>query len=445
MFSTQQNIVMSVSILSYIPSGQHAAIAARTSTYDASADFNAAIAAFPPEGGTLYIPAGKYRLNSMIDNKVNVCWLGDGPDASTLEWASTHTGHGIRQPLPVNGSTQANNIVEKIGLVSLAGGASTGGGYYDRGGTEVRIVNCRVEAFKYGIILDQSEIADVDMCDIFGSHHSCIWIVNGYESALGNVTTPGNIHASPGYTNRIAVKRCQLNGPGQYCILDDGGVAHSFIDNNLNGSYMAIRAAGVAELTIQGNYFEGAASTVIYFSNYSASDIGVGPCGGVLIAGNAIFPPGGNYCIQSASLSRLTLIGNLFGNSQNTSVAAVNCTEMSMVHSMGNETGSVGGMFQNAPYLVRWSAEALRDGSATADVGSIAPGASAFVNVTVPDAAVGDRIDFVSASVDLGDDITISGRVSAANTVRVKLTNTGAAAVDPTSCTYSARVEKKSL
>jgi hypothetical protein len=435
---------MSISILSFIPSNQHAAIAARTSTYDASSDFQAAINAFGAAGGTLYIPAGKYRLNSSLDNKPNVCLLGDGPDASTLEWASTHTGHGIRQLLPVNSSNQANNIVEKIGLVSLAGSSSAGGGYYDRGGTEVRIVNCRVEEFKWGIILDQSEIADVDLCDIFGSHHSCIWIVNGYEAGLGNVTS-GNVQASTGYTNRIAVKRCQLNAPGQYCILDDGGYSHSFIDNNLNGSYMAIRAAGVAELVIQGNYFEGAASTVIYFSNYSASGNGVGPCGGVVITGNAIFPPGGNHCIQSASLSRLTLIGNLFGNSQNTNVAAVNCNEMSMVHSMGNETASAGGMFQNAPYLVRWSAEALRDGSATADVGSIAAGASAFVNVTVPDAAVGDRVDFVSASVDLGDDITLSGRVSAANTVRVKLTNSGTAAVDPPSCTYSARVEKKNI
>lgn len=435
---------MSVSILSYIPSGQHAAIAARTSTYDASSDFQSAINAFGSAGGTLYIPAGKYRLNSTINNKPNVCLLGDGPDASTLEWASTHTTHGIQHLSAVNSAVQVNNIVEKIGLVSLAGSSSTGGGYYDRGGTEVRIVNCRVQAFKYGVILDQSEIADVDMCDFFESYHSCVWLVNGYEAALGNEEPAGN-RAATGYTNRIAVKRCQLNAPVYYGILDDGGVAHSFIDNNFNGGYMHIRAAGAQGLVVQGNYLEAASSVNIYFSNYSASDIGVGPCTYPLIAGNSIFQSASNHCIQSASLGFLTLVANGFGQGNNSSIAAVNCANMSMVHSIGNTTENVGGMFQNAPYYVRWSAEALRDGSATADVGSIAAGGSAFVNVTVTGAAVGDRVDFVAASIDLGDDITLSGRVSATDTVRVKLTNTGASAVDPASCTYTARVEKKTI
>jgi hypothetical protein len=436
---------MSVSVLSYVPSAQHAAIAARTSTYDASGDFQTAINALNAQGGgTLYIPAGKYRLNSTLDNKANVCLLGDGPDASTLEFSSTVTGHGIRLLSAVNNSTQVNTIVEKIGLTSLAGSSSAGGGYYDRGGTEVHILDCRVEAFKYGVILDQSEIADIDLCDFFGSYHSCIWIVNGYEAALGN-EEPNGTDADPGYTNRIAVKRCQLNGPGQFSILDDGGVSHSFIDNNFNGGTSHIRAAGVQGLVIQGNYFEGASSRNIYFTNLMLSGDSAGPCSYVLVAGNTIFPAGGNSCIQSGSLGRLTLVANGFGNAHNSGVASVSCAEMSMVHSIGNSTENDGGVFQNAPYKVRWSAEALRDGSATADVASIAAGGSAFVDVTVPDAAVGDRVDFVAASVDLGDDITLSGRVSATNTVRVKLTNTGAAAVDPPSCTYSARVEKKTV
>ncbi|MEA3064401.1 MAG: hypothetical protein QOJ27_840, partial [Sphingomonadales bacterium] len=331
------------------------------------------------------------------------------------------------------------------GLVSLAGSSSTGGAYYDRGGSEVKILNCRFEAFKYGVILDQSEVADVDLCDFYENHHSCVWIVNGYEAALGNTQAGTGTHAAKGYTNRIAVKRCQLNVPALYCILDDGGASHSFIDNNCNGGYMHIRAAGIQGLVVQGNYLEAATSINIYFSNYSASDTDVGPCSNALIAGNSIFQSPSNYCIQSASLSELTLIANGFGNSHNEGIAAVNCANMNRVHSVGTETENAGGMFQNAPAYVRWSAEALRDGSATADVASIAAGASAFVNVTVTGAAIGDRADFVAASVDLGDDITPSARVSAANTVRVKLTNTGAAAVDPPSCVYSVRVEKKSI
>lgn len=437
---------MSVSILSYIPSAQHAAIAARTSTYDASADFQNAIDALAAiggggahGGGTLYIPAGKYRLNSSITNKKHVSLLGDGPTASTLEWASTHTGHGIQQLAAINGSTQVNNRIEKIGLVSRAGESNTGGAFYERGGTQVKFRDCQFIHFKYGVILDQSEIVTIRDCDFAENYHSCLWIVNGYEPALGNTNAAG------GYTNIIEAMGCQFNVPVQYGILDDGGVGHNFLNNSFNGGTTQIRAAGVQGLVIQGNYMEAATSRVIYFTNYTLSEVGAGACGYVLVAGNSIFPAAGQHCIQSGSLGRLTLVANGFGNVNNSGVASVNCHEMNRVHSLGNTTENTGGMFQNAPYVARWSAEALIHGSATANVGSIAAGGSAYVNVTATGAAVGDRIDFVAASVDLGDDITLSGRVSAADTVRVKLTNTGASAVDPPSCTYSVRIEKQTI
>jgi polygalacturonase len=431
---------MSVSILSYISLTQHAAIAARTSTYDASGDFQTAIDALHAQGGgTLYIPAGKYRLNSTITNKKHVSLLGDGPTASTLEWPSGHTGHGIQQLAPINGATQVNNRIEKIGLYSLAGESSVGGAFYERGGTQVKFYDCQFYRFRWGAVLDQSEIVDIRDCDFVESMHSCLWIANGYEAALGNTGAAG------GYTNIISVMGCQFNVPVQFAILDDGGVGHNFIDNSFNGGGSHIRAAGVGGLVIQGNYLEAATNRNIYFSNYTLSNVASGPCSHVLIAGNSIFPSAGNYSIQSGSLGRLTLINNGFGNNGNASVAAVNCYEMNAVYSIGNATENTGGMFQNAPYVVRWSAEALIDGSATADVGSIAAGASAYVNVTATGAAVGDRVDFVAASIDLGDDITLSGRVSAANTVRVKLTNSGSGAVDPASCVYSVRVEKKQI
>jgi hypothetical protein len=442
---------MSVSILSYIPSTEHAAIAARTSTYDSSGDFQNAIDALAAVGGggafgggTLYIPAGKYRLNSSITNKKHVSLLGDGPTASTLEWASTHTGHGIQQLAAVNSSTQVNNRVEKIGLTSLAGSSSTGGAFYERGGNQVKLRDCQFEFFKYGVILDQSEIVDVADCDFAGSYHSNLWIVNGYEAALNNVTAAG-VHADGGYTNRIAATGCQFNGPGQYSILDDGGVGHAFINNSFNGGGTHFRMAGAEGIVIQGNYLEAGTARNMYFTSSTLSGVGAGGCYVVLIAGNSIFPSSGNHCIETDNLGRVALVANQFGNNGNPSIAAVNCSNMNLVHSIGNVMSNGGDMFQNAPYVARWSAEAMIEGSATADVASIAAGASAFVSVTVTGAAVGDRVDFVAASVDLGDDITLTGRVSAANTVRVKLTNTGAAAVDPPSCVYSARVEKKSI
>jgi hypothetical protein len=426
---------MSVSILSYIPSGQHAAIAAGTSTYDASTDFQNAIdAQNAAGGGTLYIPAGKYRLNSSITNKPFVCLLGDGA-SSVLEWASTHNGHGIQQLAPLNASTPVHTIIEKISLLSLAGSSSTGGGFYERGGSSVQLLNCAIGEFKYGVILDQSELIDIDLCDIYGSHHSCVWLVNGAETSLGNTGAAG------GYTNRISIKRCQLNGPGQFAILDDGGYTHSFVDNNYNGGTTHIRAAGAEGLVIQGGEFEAATSRNIYLTYTRLSGEGVGRCMVILIAGTMIAPTTNNNCIETVSAGNLTLVGNFFANSGNSAVGAVNCGNTNNVYTVGNTIDSVGPLFQGGANYVLWATEAKRTGSATANVGSIPAGGSAFVNVAV-DISVGDAVDHVFASVDLGDDITLSGRVSAANNVRVKLTNTGAAAVDPPSCTYWVRAIK---
>lgn len=431
---------MPVSILSYISPTQHAAIAARTSTYDASADFQTAIDALNAQGGgTLYIPAGKYRLNSILTNKARVSLLGDGKETSTLEWASTHNGHGIQQLAPLNASTPVHNVLEKIGLISLSGSSSTGGGLYERGGTLVQLINCQIVNFKYGIILDQSELVDIDLCDIAGSQHSCVWLVCGAETSLGNTGAQG------GFTNRISVKRCQLNGPSQFQILDDGGYCHSFIDNNYNGGTTHIRAAGAAGLVIQGGEFEGATSRNIYLTGWRLSGDSVGACAAALIAGTIIAPTAGNYCIQTYGSGKLDLVGNVFGSNGNSSVASVNCSETYAVFSLGNHTENVGPLFQGTPNGLRWSMEALIEGSVTSDVGSIAAGGSAFVNLTLTGVAVGDRIDQLSTSVDLGDNITLSARVSAADTVRVKLTNTGAAAVDPPSCTYTVRVERKNI
>jgi len=428
---------VSVSILSYIPSTEHAAIAAGTSTYDTSGHFQSAINALSTKGGTLYIPAGKYRLNGTITNKPHVCLLGDGT-GSVLEWASTHTGHGIQQLAPLNASTPVFNVIEKISLVSLAGSSSTGAGFYERGGSEVKVLNCTIGQFKYGIILDQSELIDIDLCDVGGSHHSCIWLVNGEEAALGNTG------ADAGYTNRISLKRCQLNGPAQFAILDDGGVAHSFVDNNYNGGTTHIRAAGAEGLVIQGGEFEAASSRNIYLTSTRLSGVGVGRCLVILVSGTTIAPTANNNCIETASAGNLTLVGNLFANSGNSAVGAVSCSNTNMVFSVGNVIESVGPLFQGGPNYLLWAAEAQRVGGATANVGSIPAGGSAFVNVGV-DASVGDAVDHVFASVDLGDDITLSGRVNAANNVRVKLTNTGTAAVDPPSCTYWARVVKNQI
>ncbi|KKB81009.1 hypothetical protein VW35_02225 [Devosia soli] len=80
--------------------------------------------------------------------------------------------------------------------------------------------------------------------------------------------------------------------------------------------------------------------------------------------------------------------------------------------------------------------------SQSATLGAIPAGTSAYLNVSVPGAVIGDWVRYVSASVDFGDDIDISARVSAPDTVRVKVRNAGAGSVTPGSATYRVGIKK---
>ena len=88
-------------------------------------------------------------------------------------------------------------------------------------------------------------------------------------------------------------------------------------------------------------------------------------------------------------------------------------------------------------------AQALRlTGSATYDAPSIAAGASATTTVTVTGAALGDYVSNVSLAASSGG-LTVTGYVSAANTVTVVLANLTGAAVDLASTTLSVEVTRK--
>jgi hypothetical protein len=80
-------------------------------------------------------------------------------------------------------------------------------------------------------------------------------------------------------------------------------------------------------------------------------------------------------------------------------------------------------------------------GSATYDAPSIAAGATTTTTVTVAGAALGDMVLGVSLSVDAGG-LVVSGYVSAANTVTVRLSNPTASAIDIASASLRVRVLK---
>lgn len=83
------------------------------------------------------------------------------------------------------------------------------------------------------------------------------------------------------------------------------------------------------------------------------------------------------------------------------------------------------------------------NGSATLDVASLVDGAGATSTVTVTGAALGDFV-LVSLGVDLAG-ITVTGYVSAADTVSVRVQNESGGTLDLASTTVRVRVLSKTL
>ncbi len=280
-------------------------------------------------GGIVYIPVGTYIVGALT-MKTKVRIVGDGPSSTFLK--SSHTGDGLMMVSPVNASTAVYTSVENLQLWNTNAN-NVGAGYDDIGGTYVNLFNVIVYGFKYGIVLDQTELATIRQCQLGNqiAGGGGIWLVSGadhlvnvtFTSALmagatsGTLTTNwtnptgtylvGFVNTSGGaietrfvtltngstaaafvtaltnacnaatqaaplgtFTNRITIQECQFNeGVAVYGIADDGGYVQSITNNNFNGCLTHIGYAGCLNISIQDNEFETAASTPITSNNTS--------------------------------------------------------------------------------------------------------------------------------------------------------------------------------
>lgn len=120
------------------------------------------------------------------------------------------------------------------------------------------------------------------------------------------------------------------------------------------------------------------------------------------------------------------------------------------IRTFGNPVGRplTDGMTTMGLYHV---AETQAEFSTTVDVGTIAAGAAAYVNVVLLPAplpsfagyAVGDIVESITTSADLGDAIVLTARISALNTARIRLHNISGSPVDLPSCIYRVIVRKR--
>jgi hypothetical protein len=270
-----------------------------------TAAIQAALNSFGANGGVLLVPNGTYLCSSSLSIPKNVTIRGTGKISSVLQFS--HTGNGLTSTWPINSSTAANIGVRNIGI-ACTNAANTGGGFVDVGGSFIDLFNVKFSGWKYDAILDQSEIATIDRCELFQAAYNAagVWLVNGPDHTAG---------ANKNYTNRITITRCQFNcaaGAGQN-ILDDGGGSHSYRDNNFNGGATALRACGVYGLVFSGNESEGHSQDDVMLCDTSSTGTYYGPCNGFDISGNELISwhVGRNVTVQNAVGGSIT--DNVFG------------------------------------------------------------------------------------------------------------------------------------
>ena len=264
-------------------------------------------------GCILFFPPGVYLTTTTLVFKNNVIYRGSGISGSgTLGTRIYYTGtsDAIQINNPINSSTSANIVIEDI-YVQCATRTAGKASIADVGSTYLTLNRVRVYGNDYGVILDQSEIVRLQDCNIgvtITTGSAGVWLVNN------DAHTPG---ASAFFTNRIIIDGCQFDAStnGQ-CIADDGGVSHTFSNNNFNAGSAAIRLTNVQGLLISGNEIETTTNASISFNVTTLASAVGNYCTSVTVNSNYFSNSSAIPFIifQSSSVQKYIGCGNTFNN-----------------------------------------------------------------------------------------------------------------------------------
>lgn len=368
-----------VNLLDVIPPELRQAGADGRTPPEVSRYLQAALASLGERGGLIQVPSGAFRLAETINLPRRTRIVGVGRASSIFEVA--HNGDGFRCEAPINAFTPVNIGLEQVGLVCLDNRMSNGAGFSDRGGTYVALRDVLISGFKYGCVLDQTELASVESCQIEYPREAAIWLVNGPDRNAGAQTT---------YTNRISVVGCQINQADGFGIIDDGGRSHSFRDNNFNGCRLGhLRLAGYGEYVVDGNYFEESAGPPVIVSNRTYSGRNVQRPNSVVLSGNLIIAQPGRPSIVFEGATAVAMMGNTLVGERAPSVRGLNTVE-SLV-SNGNAINNPAGFFEDSRAARRQqSSELALDRFERIRLAPFPAGGRRTLRIEVPDARAGD-------------------------------------------------------
>ena len=218
-------------------------------SHNDTAAITSAIAALPATGGTLYFPAGTYKVGSTLTfNKPASLILGAGSEygGTTIHMSASNT-RCLNVAPTLDGTRDQTNLIRGI-LFKGPGSASSGEGIYAL--SDVHLENVGIVGFYDGLFWDSSTF--------YSRAYGCFFTNNAHAGIL--MTN----------TNNCTIDTCRflgdagaggLIGPMQYCVKGGWGsptglgirIVNSSIEYfSLDGLYLD----GGRAITVIGNYFE---------------------------------------------------------------------------------------------------------------------------------------------------------------------------------------------
>lgn len=277
----------------------------------------------PVQGGSVVqLSKGYYRTTATLNVYKFTTLQGISRQVSQI--LVDHNGDALRSTWPINSNTAVQIYLRDMAFIVIGArvGTNTGAGFVDVGGTFVYLTRVAFGGFVWGVILDQSELVHIDQCDFEMTSNTSkagVWIVNGPDhTAL----------ADPFFTNQITITRSQFNsdsvGVG---IQDDGGVAHVFEKNNVNGFLTGIAISGTQGAIVAGNEIEMVINgdpLIIWDRTFYNGNRYVGAVRGFTIRNNYFFcggSPAVPYCIKILQGYNGSIVENAFNGAATSAIA----------------------------------------------------------------------------------------------------------------------------
>jgi hypothetical protein len=294
-------------------------------------------------GGAVYFPAGVYiSTSTTFDVPDNVMLFGDGQRASTVFFKGT--GDGFTSLGTINAPANIRLVIHDLGIICDNAG-NTGAGLVQMGGMLCELVNCYFYGFKYGAVLNQTELSTLERCQFDTQSTTGLWIVNGGDYASYPT-------GSQEFTNRITVSNCSFNQAATaYCVVDDGGLSHVFRDCTFNAGLRSIRIAGVQVCSVADCYFEFATQENILIASTTLAGTSVNAPASVSIRDNLFLPAATKNCIVVTTASSLILVNNNFSSALS-AAAAVSITTLSSLIAIGNRNPNAYSLGSTAFYRI---------------------------------------------------------------------------------------------